>query len=72
MSQVCADAGGLPNLVLDGETGFLFRPGDTTDLVEKVCRVLANWTARLGLCQSAIADRILDAPLALAGEQPHR
>mmetsp|Transcript_22951 Transcript_22951/g.70271 ORF Transcript_22951/g.70271 Transcript_22951/m.70271 type:complete len:466 (-) Transcript_22951:636-2033(-) len=33
---VCADAGGLPNLVLDGETGFLFRPGDTTDLVEKV------------------------------------
>lgn len=37
---VAADSGALPELVSDGETGFLFRPGDPADLAAKVNLIL--------------------------------
>lgn len=39
---VCANAGGVPNLVKDGVTGFLFRPGDADDMAEKVRRIIGD------------------------------
>ena len=37
---VAARAGGIPNLVRDGETGCLFAPGDVEDFTAKVRRLL--------------------------------
>ena len=37
---VCAAAGGLINLVRDGQTGCLFRPGGAADMSAKVRRRL--------------------------------
>lgn len=34
--------GGIPELVIDGETGFTFRPGDAADLREKIRALLAD------------------------------
>eukprot|EP00316_Scyphosphaera_apsteinii_P004340 CAMPEP_0119344420 /NCGR_PEP_ID=MMETSP1333-20130426/106963_1 /TAXON_ID=418940 /ORGANISM="Scyphosphaera apsteinii, Strain RCC1455" /LENGTH=484 /DNA_ID=CAMNT_0007356859 /DNA_START=26 /DNA_END=1480 /DNA_ORIENTATION=+ len=39
---VCANAGGLPSLISDGESGLLFKPGDTADLVAKVNMLLSD------------------------------
>ncbi|MFE7845671.1 glycosyltransferase [Microbacterium sp. NPDC057407] len=39
---VAADAVALPHLVHDGENGYLFRPGDVDDLVEKLTTVLTQ------------------------------
>ena len=41
-----ADIGGIPELVIDGETGLLFTAGDPDDLREKISRLLAD--PRLG------------------------
>lgn len=37
-----ADIGGIPELIDDGQNGFLFRPGDTRGLVEKIGYLLAD------------------------------
>ncbi|WP_334172598.1 glycosyltransferase [Sinomonas sp.] len=37
---VLADAMALPHLVRDGENGYLFQPNDSTDLAEKLGRIL--------------------------------
>merc|ERR1719310_2338339 len=39
---VCANAGGVPNLVKDKVTGFLFEPGDADDFAEKVRRLVSD------------------------------
>ncbi len=39
---VACRAGGVPDAVEDGETGFLFEPGDTSGLIRTVKRALAN------------------------------
>lgn len=39
---VAAAAGALPELVVDGENGYLFRPGDAQDLAHKVGLILDN------------------------------
>lgn len=39
---VAARIGGIPELVIDGETGLLFTAGDPDDLREKVSRLLAD------------------------------
>jgi 1,2-diacylglycerol 3-alpha-glucosyltransferase len=39
---VAAAAGALPELVADGENGYLFRPGDARDLAHKVGLILDN------------------------------
>jgi len=38
---VATDAGGIPEIVLDGETGFLVPPGDVRALAEKIAALLA-------------------------------
>ena len=43
---VGARAGGIPNLVRDGENGFLFTPNDVDDLTEKVRSLLADAALR--------------------------
>lgn len=39
---VASDSGGLPEVVLDGKTGLLFRSGDVNDLAEKLARILTE------------------------------
>ena len=46
---VCAAAGGLINLVRDGQTGCLFRPGDAADMSTKVRRLLDDAQLRRSL-----------------------
>jgi glycosyltransferase involved in cell wall biosynthesis len=43
---VAAQAGALPELVSDGHNGFLFTPGNSEELAEKICRLLED--PRLG------------------------
>jgi len=49
---VCAAAGGLINLCKDGETGFLFRPGDADDMADKVQRLVSDATLRRKMGQA--------------------
>lgn len=37
-----ARIGGIPELVIDGETGFLFEPGNVNELVERINKLLEN------------------------------
>ena len=39
---VGASIGGIPELVVDGETGLLFEPGDDAGLADKVSRLSAD------------------------------
>ena len=43
---VCAAAGGLVNLVRDGESGLLFAPGNVADFADKVRRLVADGELR--------------------------
>jgi glycosyltransferase involved in cell wall biosynthesis len=36
------DSGGIPEIIVPGETGELFRPGDGADLTEKLSRLMAD------------------------------
>jgi glycosyltransferase involved in cell wall biosynthesis len=39
---IATHSGGIPELVEEGQTGFLVPPGDITALAEAICRVAAN------------------------------
>ena len=39
---VGANAGGVPEEVIDGETGLLYEIGNHNDMAEKICRLLRN------------------------------
>jgi PEP-CTERM/exosortase A-associated glycosyltransferase len=41
---VASDVGGNRELIVDGETGVLFRAGDTESLADAIVEVLDNWT----------------------------
>jgi glycosyltransferase involved in cell wall biosynthesis len=43
-----ADIGGIPELISDGETGFLFRAGDADSLANSLSRAAAAGTQELG------------------------
>ena len=43
---VASRIGAMQELILDGETGYFFEPGDSVDLMAKVKAVLADETAR--------------------------
>lgn len=36
-----SEVGGIPEIIKDGENGFLFKPGNTKDLVEKITRIFS-------------------------------
>ena len=44
---VASDIGSVPEIISDGETGFLFEPGNSHDLAEKAVRLLED----LALCR---------------------
>jgi sulfoquinovosyltransferase len=43
---VAARAGGIPNLMQDGEHGYLFNPGDADDFTEKVRALISDRSMR--------------------------
>lgn len=55
---VASRVGGLPEVVRDGETGFLFEPGDAFDLADKLTRLLENPddVLRMGLAGRKLAE----------------
>lgn len=50
---VAADVGGVKDLVRNGETGLLHRPGDAADLAEKVIALLEHPERAAALAESA-------------------
>ena len=49
-------AGGLKVLVDDGQTGFLFKADDETDLAEKIIHIAANRTELSAIADYAISQ----------------
>jgi glycosyltransferase involved in cell wall biosynthesis len=39
---IATAVGGIPEQIIDGETGFLTRPGDAADMAEKIIQLLEN------------------------------
>jgi glycosyltransferase involved in cell wall biosynthesis len=52
---VATPAGGIPEVVQDGETGLLFRDGDAADLADKISRLLRDSPLRARLTQTGQA-----------------
>jgi glycosyltransferase involved in cell wall biosynthesis len=81
---VATPAGGIPEVVQDGETGLLARDGDPEDLADKIARLLddpalrdrliATGSARVRETYSAAATarRFLALYDAIAARQPAR
>jgi glycosyltransferase involved in cell wall biosynthesis len=44
---VASDSGGIPEVVIEGETGFLIRPGDSHGCAEKILRLLSDKRLRI-------------------------
>jgi glycosyltransferase involved in cell wall biosynthesis len=55
---VGTDAGGIPDMVIDGDTGFLAAPGDSRAFAEALRRILSDGelVARLGRGARALAE----------------
>jgi len=52
---VASNVGGVPELIRDGETGFMHRPGDVRGLVAQARRVAASFELRQKLSARARA-----------------
>jgi glycosyltransferase involved in cell wall biosynthesis len=52
---VATAAGGVPELIHDGETGFLVPPGDVASLAERLIPLLQDAALRLGVGRRAQA-----------------
>ncbi|WP_374585410.1 glycosyltransferase, partial [Ideonella dechloratans] len=52
---VATTAGGIPESVVDGETGILFEPGDVTALAEAIIRLAGDDTLRSQMGQNGQA-----------------
>jgi glycosyltransferase involved in cell wall biosynthesis len=71
--QVTTGVGGTAEVVRDGETGLLCRPGDPADLAEKIVRLLSDEQLRARLSEASrqryrrcfTLDRMLDETAAL-------
>lgn len=50
---VVADRGGLPDLVIDGQTGYLFDPDNPTDLTERILTLQKDATLRETMAHTA-------------------
>ena len=53
---VATDVGGIPDLIRDGETGLVAKPGDPDDLARKIQAVLDNPDAAMARAQKARAE----------------
>lgn len=51
---VGADIGGIPELVDNGKTGFLFKPGDSRDFAEKIRLLLENASLAAEMSRSCL------------------
>lgn len=58
---ICSDHGGLAELVEAGEDGLVFRPGDATDLAQKMQRVVDDAELNRRLQEGARRRHVLDA-----------
>lgn len=47
--MVASNVGGVPEVVLDGETGYLFPPGDTRVCSKRILELLSDETLRKGM-----------------------
>lgn len=63
---IATDIGGIPELVAEGQTGFLFDVGDPTGLAEAIARAHARMSG-----WSLMSERVRDR-VRLAGTVPHR
>jgi glycosyltransferase involved in cell wall biosynthesis len=50
---VASRVGGTPELVRDGETGFLVEPGDPADLAGRICSLLGDTAQRTAMGRRA-------------------
>ena len=50
---VGARIGGIPELVMDGETGYTFEPGNAEDLSDKIMRTLSDDATRIKMGQNS-------------------
>jgi sulfoquinovosyltransferase len=55
---VCAEAGGLTNLIRNGQTGLFFQPGDADDLARQVGRLLGDAEFRRSLGEAARRETV--------------
>lgn len=51
---VAADVGGLPEVVIDGETGLLHRKEDVNDLVKSISQLIDNPSLMTSISQAAV------------------
>jgi glycosyltransferase involved in cell wall biosynthesis len=51
---VAADVGGLPEVVVNGETGLLHRKEDVNDLVKAVSQLIENPSLVTSMSQAAV------------------
>jgi glycosyltransferase involved in cell wall biosynthesis len=60
---VCTRVGGLPEAVVDGETGWVIPPGDRGSLADALERLVSDGElrARMGRSARALAERAFDA-----------
>lgn len=69
LPAVAGDIRGVPDVVIDGQTGLLSRGGDSTDFIEKIRTLLDDDPYRLRLAQQARAfaqnDRSLEKAASL-------
>ena len=59
---VATDAGGIPELVIDGETGFLAKSRDPASLGQKLITALADAKLRSVLAENAKMREIVEHP----------
>lgn len=55
---VAARAGGIPNLIRDGETSILFDPGDADDMVSKINSLLNDNEKRTAMGEAARSETL--------------
>jgi glycosyltransferase involved in cell wall biosynthesis len=37
-----SDIGGIPDLIIDGETGFIVKPGNIDQIAERIIQIISN------------------------------
>lgn len=53
---ICSNVGGISDLIVNGENGFLFEPGDYPQMARYVCELIENPTRRKNLGERLYLD----------------